>query len=204
MVRFLTYLGGAVLPRLFYPLASWPVRGRVSAENFACNRAHDISRVPVRSQRAPEVMHMRYARTSCSKTGCGAIAVYNALTVLGLAVSLAEILYQMEHRRFAACGGRFGTNPFALGRVLALYPVRARRFRRMETLAGVMETGDAAILVIWNDRHRLSRGAHFFAVQRTTEGFTAHNRAGTAESGILAEILGPGRFITAYLVQTLA
>lgn len=202
-MRFLRALCAAVGPRLFYPLACRPVPKRAAAEHFVYNHARDVSRVPVRSQRAPGVAQMRYARTHCGETGCGAVAVYNALTALGLAVSLAEIVYQMERRAFAACGGRLGSHPFRLEKVLTLYPVRVRRIGRTDTLTAAMRTGDTAILVIWNDRERLRSGAHFFAIQRTAAEYTAYNREGVAESGTLPEILGRGQLITAYLVQTL-
>ncbi len=203
--RFWTCLAETVAPPLFYPLASWPVPKSISEANLAHNRARDISGALVTSQRAGPAAQMRYARTECRRTGCGALAVYNALTLLGQTPSLSEVIHLLERRRSAACGGRMGTHPYTLGGALRAFGVRTKRFWRVSALEDAMDEGSAAILAIWNDRNDIMRGAHFFAVRRAAEGFTACNReAPNARGASLADVLGQGRLITAYLLRPLA
>ena len=192
---------GVGLARGVYLLTCWPVRRRTSAENFSLNQARDIKGAFVSSQKSEQAAGLRYGHTACGRTGCGGIAIYNALTALGLRVSLAEVLYQLERRRCAAAGGRLGTHPFRLRRVLNLYPVRARRVYRMESLEEEMRAVDAAIVAIWNDRSHPLRGAHFFALRRSAAEFEALNREGIPACGTLAEIVGRGRFITGCLLH---
>lgn len=194
-------ISAAAIARIFFALTSCPVRRGLSAQNLVVNRRNDWIGRPVLSQRAPCAAGLRYGRTPFSRTGCGAAAIYNALTLAGLSVSLASILYQLERRRCVSCGGSMGTHPYTVGKVLALYPVQVRRLGTLQALETAAKTGDTAVLAVWNDRRRPWRGAHFFAVQRTNGGFAAYNREAAPANGALSDILGRGRLITAYLIR---
>lgn len=191
-----------LLPHVYYPLLSRRLDAQASARNLRENQRQDISGRVIPSQSAAEIARFRYAGTAASDTGCGAIAAYNALTVLGRRASLAEVIHRVERARGVMRGGRHGANPYALGAVLRGYGAAVRRVRRLRALERVLEPGDAAILMIWNDRADIFRGAHFFTVQKTAEGYAVHNREarmpGTAS---LEDIVAGGRFITGYWVR---
>lgn len=155
---------------------------------------------PIFSQRACGVAPLRYARTRCGETGCGAVAVYNALWLLGAHPSLASVIHRMECSRCPAWGGRLGTGPRSLSRVLRIFGADFRRTQKLSALAGSLAEGDIAILAIWNDAADVRRGAHFFTVQRTLTGFVAYNREASPCAGTPEEIVGRGRLITAYCI----
>ena len=64
------------------------------------------------------IAQLCYGRTrqTVAKTGCGAVAVYNALVLSGKNAVFEDVLREMERLRMPWMFGLFGTKPFALRR----------------------------------------------------------------------------------------
>lgn len=216
---------------LFYPLTSWPVGKAVRQKNFAHNAAGSPAGRPVLDQQAPDVCSLRCGHSTVGVCGCGPVSVYNALCLLGLGgaggqglaassapaappdfpaasapdapdSSLAEVIGQFERRRALALGGRAGASPRAVGRVLRRYGLAAAPARSLAALEAALPPGGVAILMVWNDRKSIRRGAHFFAVQRTRsgQGFAACNSQ-PRRADTLAGLIGRGRFAAGWQVE---
>lgn len=192
------------LPALL-PLCSWRVSKPVSQENYAQNAAHDITGRFIFDQNTPEIHAFRFGKSRADASGCGPISVYNALLLTGRQCGFSEVIRQMERERGAVRGGVWGANPAAIARVLPLFGIKPRHFRDPAQLANAMENGDTAILMTWNDKDDLRRGAHFFAVQKTAGGYQAYNRFSGQKTPFVradfSEILANARYLSGYVIS---
>ena len=121
----------------------------------------------------------RYGLRPSAATGCGWIAVYNALRLLGYRAK-PEALIRYFERQFPLIHGNFGTvvwGPTLYFRKWG-FPVKMTcRRSRMDALA---REGDACILFFhWRRGWRF--GAHFVAVRHTAEGFVGYNTSRASE-----------------------
>ncbi len=214
---------------IFYPLAAHPAGRTLSAQNLAANRTQDICGPLVLRQEAAPVCGLRFGKSSAGHAGCGPVSVYNALVLLGRAgakpisggaaaqgagpagqgaaaeapaVTLAGVIRTFEKSRAMILNGRAGASPWALKRVLRRYGIAARRVYSLAALEKALQPGGIAILMIWNDRAHITRGAHFFTVQRAENGqsYAAYNRS-PERSPTLAGLVGKGRFAAGVLLQ---
>lgn len=187
------------------PLCSRRVPARRSRENHARNAAHDIAGRIIFDQNTPELEAFRFGKSRADAVGCGPIAVYNALLLTGRPCAFSDVLRQMEQKRGAVGSGKWGANPAAIARVLPLYGAQPRHCAQLKALAAAMENGDAAIVMIWNDKNDLRRGAHFFAVQKTAAGYAAYNRFSGQKTpftrALFSEILADGRYLSGYVLS---
>lgn len=192
------------LPALL-PLCSWRIAKPLSQENFAQNSAHDIAGRFIFDQNTPEIHAFRFGKNRADAAGCGPIAVYNALLLTGKGVGFSEVIRRMEQKGGAVRGGVWGANPAAIARVLPLFGIQPRHCKTPEQLASALENGYAAIMMIWNDKNDLRRGAHFFTVQKTAGGYQAYNRFSGQKTPFtrahFSEILANARYLSGYALS---
>ena len=115
----------------------------------------------------------RYGFRPSSDTGCGWIATYNALRLLGYRVSIDELIVWYE-RMLPLIHGNAGTT----------IPAPAIRFRRwgfpVEMVLDPGKFDDAAkkadvCLLFYRWRKGCRLGAHFVALHHTDDGFIGYN-----------------------------
>lgn len=115
----------------------------------------------------------RYGFRASAKTGCGWIALYNALLLLGEQPEPETLIYALE-RQLPLIHGNAGTT--CLGPALLLkkwgYPVAISS--DVSRFDGLTRQADAAILFYYW-RRGLRIGAHFVALQATPQGFVGYN-----------------------------
>lgn len=115
----------------------------------------------------------RYGLRSSAKTGCGWIALYNALVLLGEEPDPQQLIRACE-RQVPLINGNAGTILFSPGQLLKRwgYPVRISALP--EQFDRLCRQSDAAILFYyWREGFRL--GAHFVALHHTDQGFLGYN-----------------------------
>ena len=115
----------------------------------------------------------RYGFRSSAATGCGWIAVYNALRLMGYRAKPEGLIRYFE-RQLPLIHGNFGTSiwgPAAYFRKWG-FPVKMTSCRkRFDSLA---KEGDVCILFYrWRRGWRF--GAHFVALRYTEKGFVGYN-----------------------------
>lgn len=190
-----------ILPGPLYFCSSRKLSRALSVQNAENNLKQLPITAPVHDQNDPSVQLLRCGRYSASYNGCASIALFNALILKNCFQPLPVLIRQLECSGCLSFSGRFGTNPYRLNRVLENLPVRSVRFKKLDALEAALVPGDAAIIVIWNDRQDLRKGAHFFTVQRQSEGYTVYNRlAEVSDTLSLSSIIGTGSFITGYRI----
>lgn len=71
------------------------------------------------SQNEPPAEHIPFGRYKSAKNGCGWIAAYNVLQILGISASVATVIRNIAKRFWGIWfGGKIGANPVALVRSL--------------------------------------------------------------------------------------
>ena len=115
----------------------------------------------------------RYGFRSSAATGCGWIAVYNALHLMGLHEE-PEALIQFFHRTLPLIHGNAGTMFWAP----ALYFLRRdfpiRMCNKPSQYDDLAKEYDCCILY-YHWRNKLRFGSHFVALHHTEEGFIGYN-----------------------------
>ena len=115
----------------------------------------------------------RYGLRASAATGCGWIATYNALRLLG-ENDQPEALIRFYQRQLPLVHGNLGTTILAPAMYFKKrgYQVDwASRYDRFDELA---KKSDVCILFYrWHDKWQI--GAHFVAVQHTSQGFIGYN-----------------------------
>lgn len=115
----------------------------------------------------------RYGLRSSAKTGCGWIAVYNALRLMGYRAK-PETLIRYFLRQLPLIHGTFGTSFWGPAQYFRRwgFPVKMiLRRSRFDALAR-----ESAVCILFYRWHRGWRfGAHFVALRHTPEGFVGYN-----------------------------
>lgn len=115
----------------------------------------------------------RYGLRPSSAVGCGWIAIYNALTLLGWKVNVENLIRKCQWQT-PVLNGTFGTTLWGPAQCLKDlgFPVAMKVGSR--ALDRQAREADVCILFYrWQKGARL--GAHFVAVQHTPKGFVGYN-----------------------------
>ena len=115
----------------------------------------------------------RYGLRSSAKTGCGWIAVYNCLALLGRPKEPEEIIRGLE-LQMPGLHGTFGTLCLGPAILLKKWGFRVETQSDVQKFDSLLPVGATAILFYyWRKGLRL--GAHFVTVQREERGFVGYN-----------------------------
>ena len=131
------------------------------------NRLHNkdfIVKGFIFSQNNKAVADMRFGLKPMWYNGCGIIAVYNALLLLGFQNDLRKIVYYFE-RRGKMLWGLFGTKPWAIWRYIKKQGFKIRLCSYKKADNGVY------IITVWNKRP----GMHYMALKKTDSGLQVYN-----------------------------
>ena len=115
----------------------------------------------------------RYGLRSSAATGCGWIATYNALHLLGKEARPEELIRFYE-RQLPVIHGNFGTTILAPMFYFKKLGYRVDWTARSDRFDAMVEHADVCILYYYW-RWKWSVGAHFVALHRTDEGILAYN-----------------------------
>ncbi len=144
---------------------------------------------------------MRYGLATVGNSGCGPIAVYNAMCYLGKPISFSKILRELEVYA-APFGSLLGTFPFAL----AIFFRRRKISYRMRWSLRKLNKAEAGIIAYWTKRPLLG-GAHLVFFERMADGrFRIHNRYSNRGTSYvyksLNEFTKQSRVIIGYTLST--
>ncbi len=118
-----------------------------------------------------------YGRYTVARSGCGAIALYNALRQLGAPQPLFELLREMETDGLLR-GGRLGTAHQALRDALRRRGFACEMSRRHRDLEAFSRRYPCLLLTCYNDQDDLAADIHTFHIEKSAAGFTAQNALG--------------------------
>lgn len=118
--------------------------------------------------------------SSMSYSGCGIIAVYNALAALRCAVSADSMVELISHfeRDGAAMNGNFGTAPSAMYDYFIRNGFKAvfTRDNNTDTINKIGENYDAVIVTAYNNQTDITEMIHTVCItKREDSGYVIHN-----------------------------
>ena len=131
------------------------------------NRLHNknfITKGFIYSQRHRDIAEMRFGLKPMWYNGCGIIAVYNALLLLGFQEDFRQITEYFE-RKGKMLWGLFGTKPWSIVRYFKKRGFGLRFCRPKTAENGVY------IIAVWNKRP----GMHYMAIKKQVYGIQVYN-----------------------------
>lgn len=181
-------------------------------DNFKSNRVAPIDGI-IHGQMSDEgVKDLHFSKSKMGKTGCGIIAIYNSMLIMGIRARLAKMIWEFELYN-QLLFGHAGSNPFAFSRFFKKHSIDYRRFLRSKSLNSSLTSNPDAnpqenkiiVMTIQNNRKKLTSGFHTFAATYSGGKFAVYNRYGWDKDLVhfntLEELLGKGRFLTAYVIE---
>lgn len=115
----------------------------------------------------------RYGLRKSADVGCGWIATYNALRLMGYAME-PERLIRMYEKMLPLIHGNLGTNLFAPAVCFRNWGFPVELVFRRERFDEALKQADVGIL-FYRWKRGLKFGAHFIAVKHTDDGFLGYN-----------------------------
>ena len=115
----------------------------------------------------------RYGLRTSAATGCGWIATYNALRLLGYKVKQEELIRYYECQ-LPLIHGNGGTSFWGPGMFFTQQGFPVEMCVKRDQFDAVLSRSDVSILFYrWHKKHKL--GAHFVALQREGDKITGYN-----------------------------
>ena len=115
----------------------------------------------------------RYGLRSSAAVGCGWIATYNALRLLGYRVEIEELIRYYEHQ-LPLIHGNGGTSFWGPWVFFTQKGFSVEMCLKREKFDDVVKESDVCILFYrWRKGHKF--GAHFVTLQQTGENITGYN-----------------------------
>lgn len=135
---------------------------------------------PINGQKLCEYANRRFGWRRFASNGCGVLAIYNALGLIGRAIPLEQIYrhFQAWYRpRF------FGIRPIRIAQYLKKQNISFQTAQTPEQLDEFLKSGGVAVVSYWNRTFTLMgtelpnvfRGAHFVTIG-FDERYTIYNR----------------------------
>ena len=124
-------------------------------------------------QRAIPREELRYGLRSSAATGCGWIATYNALRILGKRADKEELIRWYE-RQLPLIHGNAGTIVFGPAVFFRRHGFRVRMELRRDRFDGLAAESRVCILFYYW-RNGMKVGAHFVALHKTDRGIVGYN-----------------------------
>lgn len=172
--------------------------------------------------------HIKYGASDIGKTGCIPIAIYNVLvlkgregaalgelqagvgatqTGAGMAQTLPnfeEIVERVKQLKAPLMGGRMGTDPYMIDKILEKYGVQCVEITEKESLSKAMDSAEKGTLFLitqWNDARRPLKGIHAYVAEKhANDKWALYNRVYRdypTKAKNLTDIIGHGRLIVA-------
>ena len=115
----------------------------------------------------------RYGFRSSAAVGCGWVATYNALRLMGYRAEPEELI-RMYEKMLPLIHGNTGTNAFAPALCFRKWGFPVELVYRRERFDEAAKASDACILFYyWKGKWKM--GAHFVALHHTETGFVGYN-----------------------------
>ena len=121
----------------------------------------------------------RYGFRSSAVTGCGWIATYNALLILGKQIA-PEKLIRFYERQFPLINGNMGTFLFSPFIFFKRHGYKVRCTVLPSHFDKVVDDAEVCVLYYWW-RNKCKFGAHFVALHKTDKGIIGYNTFRTSK-----------------------
>ena len=129
----------------------------------------------INGQGAFKFSQTAFGMGSYAHNGCGAIAIYNAMQLLGYDISLGMIYDQITNKYGLCMGGLFGIKASVIDDVFAERGITCTGYWSGNDLMQNVQEGNVVILYVMNDASTLFRGFHYVTAQYVDGQFLGYN-----------------------------
>lgn len=146
-----------------------------------------------------------FGETNVGKSGCEAVAIYNALIIRNKQRRLCDIIRDLQDAQTLVNRGKWGTNPFQLGRILEEYGLSQEAMETIAEAEEKMNPGDLLLVTVWNHSRRPLQGIHGYVIEMRGPGeyvvFNRVYRDRPEKKTTLRDAIGEGSYIVGYLIR---
>lgn len=135
----------------------------VVRRNLAFNRQFDVNG-PVNGQGLSPVKDMRYGISDIARAGCGVIAVYNALLLLGNPHCFHDVIAWGDQKA-AAAFGLLGTLPWKATRLFRQLGYTVTAATDEALFDSGAQHADVCLFTYWNQKGCIRQGMHTVCLQ---------------------------------------
>ena len=193
----------------YFRLPTAPMTAFIRAtENFFYNAGLQMETDKITNliynQHDPYIDKFRFGSAeSASQSTCGAIAIYNALVLLGKHVNFAELLYILEITNSLIFGGQGGVIPNSVEKIADLYGMTYDYTTDITDLNSWRASKDGVIILTYfNNKNDVFKGLHTVAARLNDNKVVTYNRSYYAESeeyfNNFTEVVNNGELLCAY------
>lgn len=106
---------------------------------------------------------MKYGSKRVDETGCGVIALHNALVLLGKKSDFSKLIYELESNGKLILNGALGTDPTAAEYVAQKYELSFSVFSDVNELNKLKDGQGVVVMTFWNEKGNITAGVHTVA-----------------------------------------
>lgn len=175
MVHILGYGFFAVVNCLRFPYFSLKKK---AIKNREINLTRNL-KFPLNGQGMGDLKDMRIGSCNFAHSGCGAVATFNAMSMVGLEPKIEEIVDFYEHNGLIL-NARMGVNPTGVKKYLSTQNLQWKFYSKKTDWDACLGEDQVAILLYWWVSHK-GCGAHYVSLERTEEGIRVYNVYGNRD-----------------------
>lgn len=139
-----------------------------------------------------------------ANNGCGTIAVYNAMQLLGKPTSLGMITDELINIGGLIAGGTMGITPGSIRDYFISRGISCDGYVSFDSLSNNVQEGSIIIFVVLNNAHTILGGAHYMAAQYCGGQYNIYNMyndwTGTAQRRSLCQPYGYSGYLYGYII----
>lgn len=126
-----------------------------------------------------------------SDNGCGIVAVYNAMQLLGEHQALGSIEDDFLLMNGMLLCGLWGVAPWSIGDYFASQGIAYTGYLSFEGLANNVSEGDVIVFMVMNNVNNIFAGFHYMSAQYVSGGFVVYNMYTNSTTSKLVQSLDP-------------
>lgn len=151
----------------------------IARRNLTFNRQFSICG-PIHGQSRPPVANMRYGVVRAAWSGCGLIAVYNALLLLGNPHPLWDVIAWGDLKG-AALFGIFGTSHRRAGRLFRQLGYTVTAVTDPARFDFYVQRAEVCLFTFWNRKGKFYKGMHTVCAQWRESVLEVYNLYNTSD-----------------------
>lgn len=131
--------------------------------NYLVNKEFNIPEGPINGQGRPVYRDLLYGIVDIGWSGCGLVALYNAMYLLGKPVSLSGIIHWADSSGASILFGVFGTSMNKIKEYLSKNSFETKEVK--DDFDRYIREYGIAILEYWNDKSDILKGKHIVCIE---------------------------------------
>ena len=110
-----------------------------------------------------------------ANNGCGSIAIYNAMQLLGKPASLGMITDEISNGNGFMLGGLLGATLGSIGNYFMAHNIAYTEYMSYSTMLQNLSEGDIIVFLVMNDVNNIFDGYHYMTAQYAGSKFIVYN-----------------------------